>query len=105
MFKVTLNKFHKNRNSDISLINWVSYRLEILFWCPDNQNEFYKHKKWTTSLWRNPKLHDKLRLQIPVRALINARKCTGGLPQPVKLKNRHMIMLLRCRPKQNVIKC
>jgi hypothetical protein len=41
--KVTLNKFHKKRNSDISLINWVSYRLQILFWCLDNQNEFNEH--------------------------------------------------------------
>jgi hypothetical protein len=55
MFKVTFNKFHKNRNSDISLIMWVLYQLQILFWCPDNQNEFHKHKKWTTSLWRNRK--------------------------------------------------
>jgi hypothetical protein len=31
-------------NSDISLINWVSYRPYILFWCPVNQNKFYFHK-------------------------------------------------------------
>jgi hypothetical protein len=43
VLKVTLNKFHKKRKSDISLINWVSYRLQILFWCPDNQNEFNDH--------------------------------------------------------------
>jgi hypothetical protein len=43
-FKVTFNKFHKNRNSNISLINWVLYRhqmfLFFLFFfcvCPDKQ--------------------------------------------------------------------
>jgi hypothetical protein len=44
MLKAEFNKLHKNRNSDISLINRVSYQLQILFWCPENQNEFYKHK-------------------------------------------------------------
>jgi hypothetical protein len=43
MIKSTFNKFHKKLNSDISLINWVLYRLQVLFWCPNNQNEFYKH--------------------------------------------------------------
>jgi hypothetical protein len=28
---------------NISLTNWVSYRLQVLFWFPDNQNEFYEH--------------------------------------------------------------
>jgi hypothetical protein len=43
-FKVTFNKFHKKLNSDISLINWVLHRLQVLFWCPNNQNEFNWHK-------------------------------------------------------------
>jgi hypothetical protein len=53
VIKATFNKFHKNKNSDISLTNLVSYRLQILLLCQDNQNEFYKHKKGATSLWRN----------------------------------------------------
>jgi hypothetical protein len=42
--KLHLINFIKNRNSDNSLINWGSNRHQILFWCPDNQNEFNKHK-------------------------------------------------------------
>jgi hypothetical protein len=70
LLKVHLINFIKknNRKSDIALINWVSYRLQILFWFPDNQNKCAKHSKWATSLWRNRKynlyLHEKPRLQI-----------------------------------------
>jgi hypothetical protein len=43
--------------------------------CQDNQNEFYKHKKGATSLWRNWKynfsLHEKLRLRIICTSILN----------------------------------
>jgi CMP-N-acetylneuraminic acid synthetase len=42
--KAAFNKYHKNQNNDISLIKRVSYQLQILFWCPDNQNEFLSIK-------------------------------------------------------------
>jgi hypothetical protein len=41
ILKLHLINSIKKLNSDIRLINWVLYRLQVLFWCPNNQNEFY----------------------------------------------------------------
>jgi hypothetical protein len=68
--KAALNKFLEKRNSYISLIKYVSYRLPFLFCCPSKQASFISPKFYNLIVAKSEvflfawETHEKLRLWV-----------------------------------------